>query len=306
LQQVDVACFAAKRAGGDRVRVYQDNDKQISLQHDDMKWFDRINKALDKNQFCLYAQPIVPLAINENIKMKPACEILLRMKDKTGNIIIPDKFLPVAIRYNLASRVDSWVVKSAINCLSRFPEYTSQCSMVTINLTGQSIGDEEFLDNLISILKVANFETSLLCFEITETAAIDNLPVAIHFINTIKNNFSCLFALDDFGSGFASYKYIRELPVDIVKIDGEFVKNMTTDPVSEILIKSLNDIAQVCHKKTIAEWVEDKVVFDKLQAMGLDYAQGYYLGKPIPIDEYMAKPENNNIGKTSSEIINID
>lgn len=287
MKQADIACFAAKRAGRDRIQIYRNDDKQITLEHDDMIWFNRINNALDNNQFCLFFQPIIALMSTELSKLPPACEILLRMKNENGEVILPGEFLPPAIRYGLASRIDRWVICSVFDYLDNHIEFIDKYSIITINLSGQSLGNKELLDFLSSRLASIKYPKNTLCFEITETEAIENIAMAIEFITTLKDKFGCLFALDDFGSGFSSFQYIRELPVDIVKIDGSFVKDMDKDPFSKILVKALNDISQVCNKITVAEWVENKNTLDEIQALGVNYAQGNYLAKPVSIKEIM-------------------
>ena len=281
-----VACHTAKISGKDRVQVYQDTDRLINSYHDDMKWINKINAALDKNHFQLYAQAVKPIQddVTEN---KCACEVLLRLKDKSNEIIAPGKLLAVATRHNMASRIDEWVIENTFIFLQKNVEFMNDHSMIMINLSGQSLGDEKILELIIEKLNDAQFPSSKLCFEITEAATIENLYAAVNFINTVKSKFGCLFALDDFGSGFSSFKYIKELPVDVIKIDGSFVKDMLNDPVSEIMIRSLNDIAQVTNKQTIAEWVEQRAVLDALQHIGVNYAQGFFLGEPLPLRDFV-------------------
>lgn len=287
LKEVDVACYTAKGLGRDRVQVYQKNDKQISLKNEDMRWCSRINSALDRDGFCLYAQAIVPLGVSADAEKPLSCEILLRMEEEDGSVISPGEFLPPAVRYGLATRLDRWVITAVLNYLSSHLEAASRMSMVTINLSGQSVSDSDFLEFLVASLATAKFPTNTLCFEITETEAIENTGKALYFINKIKQDFGCLFALDDFGSGFSSYKYMKELPIDIVKIDGEFIRDMMADPASKILIQSLANIAQISNIKTIAEWIETEDMLCEVEAMGIDYGQGYYLGTPIPVEQYI-------------------
>lgn len=285
LRNADVACHVAKYPG-DKVHIYHNNDRLIATYHEDMKWINTINHAFDNDLFEIYTQRIFPLSYNDATEKPILCEVLLRLKDQNGKIILPGKFLPIAARHNMASRIDYWVIRSVINILEK-KYITKQCSKIMINLSGQSLGDEMILDYLMKRLAQVNFPTDSLCFEITEAETIKNFSSAINFINKVKNKFGCLFALDDFGSGFSSFKYIKELPVDIIKIDGSFVKDILTEPVSEIMIRSLNDIAKVTDKKTIAEWVESKEVLNALQKMEVDYAQGYFLGEPVPFCQFM-------------------
>ncbi len=284
LRNAGVACYVAKYPG-DKVHIYHHNDRLIATYHEDMKWINNINNAFDNDLFELYTQRIFPLSKNNEKDKSVLCEILLRLKDQDGNIILPGKFLPVAARHNMASRIDYWVIRTVINLLEQ-KTLSKHCSKIMINLSGQSLGDEMILDYLMERLERVEFPTESLCFEITEAETIKNFSSAINFINKVKNKYGCLFALDDFGSGFSSFKYIKELPVDIIKIDGSFVKDILTEPVSEIMIRSLNDIAKVTHKKTIAEWVESEEVFNTLQKLGVDYAQGYFLGEPVPFSEF--------------------
>lgn len=288
IRKVEIACHAAKQSG-DKVQMYYDNHHLIASYHQDLHWVDRINNALEHDQFELYAQEILPLTASEIINKPVVCEILLRMQSQDGEIIAPGKFLPVAARHNMASRIDYFVINQVIDYLQSHLELCKKCSMIMINLSGQSLGDEKILNHLFTLLKDVQFPTEVLCFEITESETIRNLSAAIHFIRVIQNHFGCRFALDDFGAGFSSFKYIKELPVDIIKIDGSFVRDIHNDRVSEIMMQSLNDIAQVTNKKTIAEWVECKEVLDTLQDMGVDYCQGYFIGKPAPLDGFMSR-----------------
>lgn len=288
VKNVDIACHAAKQTG-DKVHVYDGEDNLIATYHQDMKWVNKINNGIDNDHFDLFAQQILPLTASEMMSKPIVCEILLRMFDKDGNEISPDKFLPVAATHNLASRIDLMVIDKAINYLQSNLDIAKKTSMIMINLSGQSLGDEKILNFLNDKLADVDFSTEILCFEITEAETIKNLSAAINFINFIRNKFGCLFALDDFGAGFCSFKYIKELPVDIIKIDGSFVRDIHHDPISEIMIQALNDIAQVTDKKTIAEWVENKEVLDTLQDMGVDYGQGYFLDRPMPLDSFMSK-----------------
>lgn len=287
LREVDVACYTAKGLGRDRVQVYQTNDKMISLKNDDMQWCSRINSALDNDGYCLYAQPIVPLGLGADAEIPLACEILLRMENEDGSIVSPAEFIPTAVRYGLATRLDRWVVKAVLNYLDSHLEAASRLSLLTINLSGQSVCDKDFLEFLVTKLASVQFSTAILCFEITETEAIENTEEALFFINKIKRDFGCLFALDDFGSGFSSYKYMKELPIDIVKVDGEFIRDMMVDPASKILIQSLTNIAQISNIQTVAEWIETPEMLAEVETMGIDYGQGFYLGGPMPVETYI-------------------
>ncbi|MGR9088067.1 MAG: EAL domain-containing protein [Gammaproteobacteria bacterium] len=280
LKQADMACFMAKQAGRNRTHIYREDDKALARHHGEMNWVVRINKALEDDLFCLYSQIIVALGVNEG----EHCEILIRMKDRNGGIISPDAFLPAAERYQLSNKIDRWVIRNVFQFYTNHPERLNQLSMCSINLSGSSLTDPHLLSFIESQFKLTGMPSHKVCFEITETAAIANLSLASEFMNRLKE-YGCKFSLDDFGSGLSSFAYLKNLPVDYLKIDGFFVKDVTHDSMDLAMVKSINDIGHVMGKKTIAEFVENEKILDTLNELKVDYAQGYHTGKPRPIHE---------------------
>ncbi len=287
LKQADAACYMAKEMGRNRIHVYHKEDQDLAQRHGEMQWVARINQAIEDNRFCLYAQSIVPLDGGTDKHY----EFLIRMKDEKGAIIAPGAFLPAAERYDLISKLDRWVIGETFSLLAANPAFLEQINFCSINLSGQSLTDPEILEFIITQLDKLGTQGNKICFEITETAAISNLNMAMKFISTLKG-LRCRFALDDFGSGLSSFAYLKNLPVDYLKIDGMFVKNIVNDPIDRAMVKSINEIGQVMGMKTIAEFVENNEIKDKLKAIGVDYAQGYAIGKPQPLDSLLGKQNN--------------
>ena len=281
LRHADAACYVAKNAGRNRIQVYYPKDSELKKMRGEMRGVERLNKAFAKNQLVLYCQPIVP--VNGADRDYIHYEILVRIKGDRGEIISPEIFLPAAERYNLISKLDQWVVENLFRWLSnhRFSENISCCS---INLSGQTVGDPEFLIHIKELLDTSSITASKVCFEITETSAIANLSNARRFMDSMKE-IGCMFALDDFGSGLSSFAYLKNLPVDFLKIDGVFIKDLLNNPIDSAMVRSINEIGHVMGIKTIAEFVENKKILKKLQEIGVDYAQGYGIGMPTPLEE---------------------
>jgi diguanylate cyclase (GGDEF)-like protein len=286
LKQADAACYMAKDLGRNRIHVYNPDDTQMVLRQGEMQWVSRINQALEENRFTLYAQSIVPLDKSTDMHY----EFLLRMVDERGEIVSPVTFLPAAERYDLMHKLDIWVVGHAFALLANHPDLVEQVHFFSINLSGQSITNVKFLDSVISQIKDLNLEPGKICFEVTETAAISNLRAATHFIAKLRE-LGCRFALDDFGSGLSSFGYLKNLQVDYLKIDGIFVKDIADDPIDHAMVKSINDIGHVMGMKTIAEFVESNKIKGMLRKLGVDYAQGYEIGRPQPFEEILACDE---------------
>lgn len=282
LKHADSACYAAKEAGRDRIHTYYQDDEYISLVEGEMPWISRIQRALTDKKFVLYYQKIVEISGTDAL---PHYELLIRMKGDDGKIIPPGFFLPAAEHYNLAAAIDLWVVDHTLATLSEAKEAGKNIRGVYgINLSGQSLGDKRFYEDIISrVNQHAHLSESeaYICFEITETAAISNMTTALHFIKQLRS-MGCLFALDDFGSGLSSYAYLQQMPIDFLKIDGMFVKDCLDDPVKLEMIRSINSVGHVMGLKTIAEFVENKEIFDRLGEIDVDYAQGYWNGPPQP------------------------
>ncbi|MBW4466708.1 MAG: EAL domain-containing protein [Pegethrix bostrychoides GSE-TBD4-15B] len=287
LSAADSACYAAKDSGRDRIHVYQADDRELAQQRGERQWVTRILKALDENRLCLYHQAIVPI-VDPTLPSPPAMpmmghsEILLRMISETGELVPPMAFIPAAERYGLMPALDRWVIRTFFASYSRhvqehLPPVTPH--LYTINLSGASINDEQFLPFLKEQLELHQVSPQTICFEITETAAITNLSRAAQLINELKA-LGCYFALDDFGSGMSSFAYLKNLPVDYLKIDGNFVKDIVSDPIDSAMVDCINRIGHVIGIRTIAEFVENEVILAKLLELGVDFAQGYGISQP--------------------------
>ena len=271
----DIACYLAKERGRDRVHMANLNDQELTRHTSQISWGRRIKEALEENRLCLYAQPIQSIHAARGDSLH--AELLLRMTGTDGEVIGAGDFIPAAERYGLMSVIDRWVVKTAFEALAAAPDHPR--TEYAINLSGASIGDERFLRFLREQFARTGVAPSSICFEITETAAVANLVLATRFIHDLKR-LGCKFALDDFGAGMSSFAYLRQLPVDYLKIDGSFVKDMACDSVNHDMVAAINDIGHSMGRKTIAEYVENEAILTKLREVGVDFAQGYYIGKP--------------------------
>ena len=280
LKHADTACYIAKDKGRNRIHIFQIEDQETAQCQGEMQWVTRIQRALDENRFCLYAQPIECIRTGN----RHHYELLVRKIDAEGKVIPPGAFLSSAERYNLISQLDFWVINHAFELMKDNPEFQHSIEFCSINLSGQSITDKNFLNAIISKFRQNALDTSKICFEITETAAISNLVTAGRFISELKG-LGCKFALDDFGSGLSSFAYLKSLQVDFLKIDGMFVRDIVNDPIDFAMVKSINEVGQIVGVKTIAEFVENDAIKNKLKTIGVDYAQGYGIGKPMPIQE---------------------
>jgi diguanylate cyclase (GGDEF)-like protein len=280
LQAADAACYAAKDQGRNRVHVYQEDDTVVAQRHGEMQWVARVKRALLEDRFFVEAQPMVPIATATG---PLDYELLLRMRDETGRIVPPGAFLPSVERYNLSIRIDRWVTAHAIAWLGRHHRRAGHVRRVFVNLSGDSVGDPQLLDYIVAQLEEHDVPADRLGFEITETAAIGHLTRANKLINELRR-LGCTFGLDDFGSGVSSFAYLKALAVDYLKIDGLFVGSIATDPVDYEMVRSITDIGHVMGKKVVAESVEHVAVLEKLAQIGVDFAQGFAVGAPGPLD----------------------
>ena len=282
MSQADVACYAAKDGGRNCVHVYKYNneDNKLSELHAELINVNDIRNALEKNLFCLYYQYIKPL--DSSSGLEPYYELLLRLKDESGSLVSPGSFIPAAERYNLMIDIDKWVIRTALvemqDIFAQLPK-----GSIAINLSGNSLNDQKLLKFVKSQFQESNIAPKRICFEITETAAISNLNEALSFIKEMRD-FGCQFALDDFGSGFSSFIYLTRFKVDYLKIDGNLVRTMTVDNARQAMVKAINDIGHAMEIYTIAEFVETEADIALLKQLKVDYAQGYAISRPAPLE----------------------
>ena len=279
LSRADIACNIAKSKGRNCIHFYNNDDYRKDGMAKDMGWASRVRDAFENDKFNLVYQPIISV---DNGKIFDY-EVLLRMSMNDGNIILPGGFMPAADRFGLLNQVDRWVVNKAIHKLASLHE-TNNTIRFSINLSARAFEDQDLLNIIKQILSDTGLDPHSLTFEITETAAISKITEATRFITNLKD-MGCMFALDDFGTGFSSFSYLKNLPVDKLKIDGSFVKNMAYSAVDQAVVKSMNDIAHALGKKTIAEYVEDEKTYQLLQSFGVDFVQGHYISKPLTMIE---------------------
>ncbi|MBU1236173.1 MAG: EAL domain-containing protein [Gammaproteobacteria bacterium] len=280
LSAADIACYAAKDRGRDAIQVYEQDDVELTRRRGEMDWVGRIDNALDGGHFRLWRQPIRSLTSNgANVHHY---ELLLRMLDDDGNIILPGAFLPAAERYDRMRAIDRWVVDKALRYVGEHRSPGEQFH--SINLSGASIGDDSLRKFVGDRIAEHRVDPRSICFEVTETAAIGNFTVAVDFMQDLRQ-LGCRFALDDFGSGLSSFAYLKSLPVDFIKIDGRFIRSLGTDPMDRAIVEAIHKVAHVANLQTIAEFVEDTAIVEVLRTIGVDFAQGYGIGKPEPLPE---------------------
>ena len=279
MSAADAACYAAKEQGRNRIQIYSPNDLELARRREEMDWVERIKSGLEENRFQLYRQSIV--ALKEETPDRPLrFEFLIRLWDRV--LLAPGAFLAPAERYGLMPAIDRWVVRNACTWLAAHPGELQRLDFATINLSGHTLSEDNFGDFVTRILEEFAIPPEKICFEITETAAVSNLEVAVRFIGKLKA-LGCRFALDDFGSGMSSFGYLKNLAVDFLKIDGTFVRDMLNDPIDLAMVRSINDIAQVLGKRTIAEFVESEAIKEELEKLGVDFVQGFAIARPEPL-----------------------
>jgi diguanylate cyclase (GGDEF)-like protein/PAS domain S-box-containing protein len=281
MSAADVACYVAKDLGRNRIHVYEEGD--AAERHQEMQWVARINRALEEERFELYYQPIVPIGAAEQ-EHWPHYELLLRMRDEKGELVAPTAFIPAAERYNLMPGLDRWVLSHTLETLAYKGASGTKPYTLAINLSGTTLNDARFLDFVLDELTAAAVVPGAICFEITETAAISNLDRVISFMRALKSR-GCRFSLDDFGTGLSSLTYLKNLPVDYVKIDGQFVRNVLRDGADECVVESIARMARAFKIHAIAERVESRDVMKRLGELGVSFAQGYFIAVPQSVSE---------------------
>jgi diguanylate cyclase (GGDEF)-like protein/PAS domain S-box-containing protein len=296
LSWADVACYSAKDMGRNQVHFYRDSD--ASLRHEEMKWVSRITSAVEDDRLELYFQPIIGIG-EAHAGRRRHYELLLRMRDENGALVGPNQFIPAAERYNLMSTLDRWVIHQALSELADRSDDGEAKYTIAINLSGTSLSEDRFLDFVIDELGKQKLPQGAICFEITETAAISNLARVVHFMQTLKK-LGCKFSLDDFGSGLSSFTYLKNLPVDYLKIDGQFISNVAEDHVDEKMVKAIHEVGHAMGIETIAERVETREVLDKLGSLGVEFAQGYFIARPASVESFepwadQASPHNPRV-----------
>ena len=277
MSAADIACYAAKDEGRNRVHVYEADG--VSHRHREMHWVARVTRAAEENRLELFFQPIVRIGA-------PASgpgfhELTIRLRDDDGRLVPPSEFIPAAERYNVMSIIDRWVVTRAVELLKRRREQAGTLPLLAVNLSGTSLNEQSFAEFVLTTVGEPEI-ASALCFEITETAAVTSLSNATFFMRELKAR-GCKFALDDFGTGLSSFMYLKTLPVDFLKIDGQFISQIATDAVDRSMVEAISKVGRALGIATVAEWVEDEAVLSELERIGVDFAQGYHLALPAPI-----------------------
>ncbi|WP_429740720.1 ABC transporter substrate binding protein [Enterovibrio makurazakiensis] len=279
--QADTACFAAKHDGRSRVHLYRPDDKELRRHEREMAFVNQIHAALAEDRLEVYAQTIE--SVSSRLKEKLYFEVLVRMRDREGNHVAPGLFIPAAERYNMAHLIDKRVIEKTLGWFESNPECIDDIAMISINLSGRSMSDAGFIAFLIDAVTTSKLPSTSICLEITETAAIGNLTDAIELFTKLKR-LGCTIALDDFGSGLSSFGYLKRLPVDIIKIDGQFVRDIAEDETDYAMVRAIHELATQMGKKTVAEFVENEAILTRLKTLGVDYAQGYHFSRPKPME----------------------
>ncbi len=284
IQAVDVACYLAKEKGRNRIQIHISGDAELEARIGEMAWVQRIRRAMDEDGFVLFAQEIMPLAEQSRGRH---IELLLRLADTGSDLVSPGAFMPAAERFGLMPQIDRWVVSRAFTAIGAHLADVDAPPISTwaINLSGHTIGHPDFCEFVRGEFRRHGVPHDLVCFEITETSAISNLATARTFIESMKA-LGCRFALDDFGAGMSSFGYLKNLPVDYLKIDGSFVKDIVEDRIDRAMVETIHRIGHITGKKTIAEFVENDAILEALKEIGVDYAQGYGVAPPRPLAEF--------------------
>ncbi|MGH8198193.1 MAG: putative bifunctional diguanylate cyclase/phosphodiesterase [Steroidobacteraceae bacterium] len=284
LANAELACKAAKDRGRNRVEIFQDADQSIMRRHADVLVVQALHEALAADRFALFAQPILPLGSDHT---EPRFEFLLRMVNENSELLPPEKFLSAAERYQLLPAIDRWVVKNALAALAQHAtSLRGRAIRFSMNISGASIASEEFLEFLESAIRDSGVPPETLCFELTETSAVSNLQRADRLMQRLRV-LGCTFALDDFGTGLSSLVYLKSLPVSVLKIDGAFVRDAGTNQRTESMVRAIAQLARTMGMETVAEYVETDDLRTRMASLGVDFGQGFAIGRPVPIDEIL-------------------
>jgi diguanylate cyclase (GGDEF)-like protein/PAS domain S-box-containing protein len=281
MSAADIACYAAKDEGRNRIHVYE--QEGVSHRHREMHWVARVTRAAEENRLELFFQPIVPVGTGKGDGFH---ELTVRLRDDDGQLVPPSEFIPAAERYNVMSVIDRWVVMRAVELLRARRSGSAPLPLLAVNLSGTSLNEQSFAEFVLQNVGDPAIARAL-CFEITETAAVTNLSNAIYFMRELKGR-GCKFSLDDFGTGLSSFMYLKTLPVDFLKIDGQFINQVAQDPVDRSMVEAICKVGRALGISTVAECVEDQSILDELRRIGVDYAQGYFIADPRPISELSA------------------
>lgn len=281
LRRADLACHAAKDLGRNRIRVYSEEDTELVRRHGDMKWVGRLRQALERDQFVVHYQPI--RALDSGLG-PPMAELLVRMVDDDGQLILPDRFIPAAERFDLMPFIDRWVIQNGLSAIARADERQGREGMWSINLSARSLSDDDLPTFVDSQLRRHALEAGRICFEITETAAIANVNSALRFMQHVRN-LGCTVALDDFGSGLSSFNYLKSMPAAFLKIDGSFVRGMLDSPLDHTIVDAITRIGHAAGMRVIAEFAETESVLEALRGLDVDFAQGHAVATPRAFDE---------------------
>src|SRR5262249_27653953 len=279
-------CYAAKDAGRNRVHLYTRGDASIGQRHTDLQWASRITRALEENWFRLVVQE--GIALRPDVAHSRYAEVLLRMNDEHGKPVPIHTVIGAAERYNLMPAIDRWVLNEVCTLLAQRRLKLQPGTIVAINISGMSVSDPGFLEFACRRLESCGVAAQRICLEITETAAVRNFTQATEFMRTLRG-YGCHFALDDFGAGLSSFGYLKNLPVQFLKLDGNFVRDMEKDVVDRTMVKSIADIGRVMRLPIVAEWVENATILEMVRAFGIEYAQGYAVNRPRPIEEFLER-----------------
>lgn len=283
----DAACRVARDKGGNQIQVYRADDKQIQKQHGHIRWAGKVRQAFKENNFRLFAQPIHPLPEKKFAKPYYHYEVLIRLYNERGEPVSPQEFIPAAEYYSMMPEIDKWVIREVLRQLKQVTQ-TVPLPVFSVNLSGQSLDEEGFLKYVLQEIKSAGVRPQMICFEITETVAINNLNLATDFVTKLKQ-LGCSFALDDFGTGTSSFEYLNNLAFDYLKIDGSFIRDIMHDDVQKSMVESINQVGHLKGVETIAEFVENDDIIKELRKIGLDYGQGYGISRPMPLEDAISR-----------------